>query len=173
MRIYEQESETHIYFYGGAFSNFATCPNGCAIEINGSVISFKTSEHAFMALKAVEFGDTVALKRIIEAKYPGEAKRIGRHAKGYNNATWSRVRYDRMKQCLVAKYTQNEYYKNKLLKTGDKVLVEASPTDKIWGVGVGIGDRALYSESTWNGQNLLGRCLMEVRSEIAKGNYDE
>ena len=173
MGFYEQESETHIYFYRGAFSNFATCRNGCAIEINGSVISFKTSEHALMALKAVEFGDTVALKRIIEAKYPGDARRIGRHIKGYNNDTWSRVRYDRMKQCLVAKYTQNEYYKNELLKTGDKVLVDASPTDKIWGVGVGIGDRALYSESTWNGQNLLGRCLMEVRSEIAKCNYDE
>lgn len=173
MSSYEQESETHIYFYGGVFSNFVTCHNGCAIEIDGRKISFKTSEHAFNALKAVEFGDMVSLKRIIESNYSSDAKEIGRYIKGFDDVVWERVRYDRMKQCLVAKYTQNENYRKILLETGNKVLVEARPTDKVWGVGVAIGDRNLYNELTWKGRNLLGRCLMEVRDEIANGVYDE
>ena len=172
MNFHEQESETHIYFDGGILSNFSTCRSGCAVDIGDMKIAFKTSEHAFMALKAYEFGDMAALKQIIDAPTPRDVRNIGDRIKGYNKAKWERVCYDRMKQCLVAKFTQNENYRKALLDTGTKVLVYAC-YNRFWGVGVSMGHRELYSESTWNGQNLLGRCLMEVRSEIAKGNYGE
>lgn len=164
--ITEYESQTHIYFYGGLFSNFSTCHNGCAIRIAGDMIAFKTSEHAFMASKAVEFNDLKALQRIINADYAGYAKKIGRQVKGFDPVHWDSVRYERMRQCLLAKYSQNELHQQALLASGDKILVEASPTDRIWGVGLGLNNRDLYDESKWKGKNLLGKCLMEVREQL-------
>ena len=153
MAAYEQESDTHIYFYGGVFSNFAYCPSGVSVAIGDELIAFRTSEHAFMALKAHEFGDT-------------DAKHIGRTVNNFDIDRWANVRYDAMKAALLAKFTQNENHKRALLDTGNKILVEASPSDRVWGVGLEIGDRRLYSENTWRGQNLLGQCLMEVREII-------
>lgn len=166
MATYEQESETHVYFYGGGFSNFAYCPSGVAVAIGDELIAFRTSEHAFMALKAHEFGDKDAIEELKEATRPSDARNIGRNIRGFDNNRWIAVRYDAMKAALLAKFSQNDNHKESLLGTGDKVLVEASPHDRVWGVGREIGDRRLYSEKTWRGQNLLGQCLMEVRDII-------
>ena len=68
----EQESETHIYFYGGAFSNFAYCPSGVAVVIGDELVAFRTSEHAFMALKAHEFEDIDAIEQLKEAVRPSD-----------------------------------------------------------------------------------------------------
>lgn len=166
MAAYEQESDTHIYFYGGVFSNFAYCPSGVSVAIGDELIAFRTSEHAFMALKAHEFGDTDAIEQLKEAVRPSDAKHIGRTVRNIANDRWSEVRYDAMRAVLLAKFTQNENHKRALLDTGNKILVEASPSDRVWGVGLEIGDRRLYSQNTWRGQNLLGQCLMEVREII-------
>lgn len=166
MAAYEQESDTHIYFYGGVFSNFAYCPSGVSVAIGDELIAFRTSEHAFMALKAHEFGDTDAIEQLKEAVRPSDAKHIGRTVRNFDNDRWSEVRYDAMKAALLAKFTQNENHQRTLLETGNKILVEASPSDRVWGVGLEIGDRRLYSERTWQGQNLLGQCLIEVREII-------
>lgn len=166
MANYEQESETHIYFYGGVFSNFAYCPSGVAIVLGNELVAFRTAEHAFMALKAHEFGDVDAIEQLKEAVRPSDAKHIGREVRNFDNKRWAIVRFDAMKAALLAKFTQNENHKQTLLETGNKILVEASPSDRVWGVGVGIGDRRLYSERTWRGQNLLGQALMEIREII-------
>ena len=166
MAAYEQESETHIYFYGGAFSNFAYCPSGVAVVIGDELIAFRTAEHAFSALKAYKFGDADAIEQLKEAIRPSDAKHIGRNVRGFDNNRWTEVHYDAMRTVLLAKFTQNENHKKSLLETDSKIIVEASPYDCLWGVGREIVDRRLYSERTWRGQNLLGQCLMEVRDII-------
>ena len=91
MKLRELESETHIYFYGGVFSNMTTCQNGVPIEIDNDIVAFRTSEHAFMALKAVEFGDVDSFNQIMNAPTPFDAKKIGRKVKGFDAKKWNSV----------------------------------------------------------------------------------
>jgi hypothetical protein len=97
-------------------------------------------------------------------KYPQDAKGIGRQIRNYNDRIWSAKRYHAMVQVLEAKFEDPEL-KEILLATGDRIIVEASPYDRIWGVGLSEEDDDLY-KGNWKGQNLLGKALMEVREKL-------
>lgn len=120
-----------------------------------------------MAEKARTFGDTDTLKQIMQAKYPREQKALGRKVHGFNESKWSSVCREVVYQGNLAKFSQNFDLKKLLLETGERIIAEASPYDKIWGIGLSEDDpRAL--RLPWPGQNLLGQVLMRVRNAVRR-----
>jgi ribA/ribD-fused uncharacterized protein len=150
---------TNIYFYGGYLSNF----HYCKFTLDGQ--QFQSSEQAFMYLKAKLMGDEVSATNILNASTPRDAKSLGRRIKPWNQQLWEKHNYNVMYKAVYAKFS-NDVLKKKLLDTGSTILVEASPTDRIWGIGLSVDDalRGL----PWNGQNLLGKVLMQVRTDLKK-----
>lgn len=128
---------------------------------------YATAEHFMMAAKARLFGDGAALERVLAAENPGAAKAAGRQVKGFVEAVWLEHRFDIVLRANRAKFTQNPAMADFLLQTGDKVLVEASPVDAIWGIGLAADDERAADPARWRGLNLLGFALMQVRAELA------
>ncbi len=130
-------------------------------EVNG--IKYSTAEHYMMAEKARLFGDIDTLRKILKAKTPREAQKLGREVKGFNNEIWKRYRFKIVVNGNLEKFKQNPELKRFLLNTGNKILVEASPDDQIWGIGLLASHPAAKNPNLWKGLNLLGFALMEVR----------
>lgn len=128
---------------------------------------YLTAEHFMMAEKSRLFEDQEATQKVVLAKTPGEAKRIGREVKGFDEEIWLQHRFDIVVKANLVKFSQNSDLKNYLLNTGERVLVEASPVDSIWGVGLAADDPLVESPESWQGLNLLGFALMEVREQLA------
>lgn len=160
-------TDTHVYFWGGEFSNFHPCKFGLIPwepDVNMELDdSYKSSEQAYMAAKAVFFGDFLIFNEILKAQSPREAKDLGRKVRGFNPVVWDIMKFSYMVFVNYCKYSQNPELKKLLLDTGNKTLVEASPVDLIWGVGFKEDDDLILDEKNWKGQNLLGKALMEVR----------
>lgn len=148
-----------VYFYGqtnayGVFSNF----HECDFEYMGH--RCKSSEQALMMAKADVFGDEATLEKIKRADAPGVCKRLGRSVKPYKDSVWAAARYDKMVEILKLKFADPRLRKV-LLDTANAVIAEASPTDRIWGIGRGVSEAR--GGAKWLGENLLGQALMEVR----------
>ena len=161
-------TDTHVYFWGEFLSNWYPARFTEARE--GKTLEFFNSEQYFMYEKAKAFGDEETAMRILfEGKNPKQAKTLGRKVKGYSDEVWDKMRYKVMLRANLLKYLQNKDLEKLLLNEefDGKNFVEASPIDRIWGIGCDEGT-ALDDESNWNGQNLLGKVLDEVRS-ILKG----
>lgn len=129
-------------------------------------ITYKTAEHYMMAEKARLFKDDQHLQAILEAEDPGKAKQLGRKVKGFDQQVWMDHRFDIVVKGNLLKFSQNEHLKEFLVNTGNRILVEASPTDRIWGIGMQQGEPGIEAPKKWNGLNLLGFALMEVRDEL-------
>ncbi|GLS26573.1 NADAR family protein [Marinibactrum halimedae] len=127
---------------------------------------FITAEHYMMYHKAKLFGDTNACEKVLSAKNPGEAKAIGRGVLGFEQKLWDEKRFEIVVNANLAKFSQNSELKAFLLHTENRVLVEASPVDKIWGIGLAQDNRACENPNLWKGLNLLGFSLMEVRDQL-------
>jgi ribA/ribD-fused uncharacterized protein len=133
-------------------------------EVDGTI--YPTAEHWMMAGKAKLFGDQEALKAILSCDTPAKAKKQGRLVQGFEQNTWDQHKYDIVVDGNFHKFTQHAVLKDFLLSTGDQVLVEASPFDTIWGIGLNSGSAAARNPAVWRGENLLGFALMEVRDKI-------
>lgn len=153
-------TDTHVFFWGSVFSNWYPCIFIYFEE------RFNNSEQAFMWEKANFFGDEEMSSAILKETNPRYAKAFGRKVKGFNVEQWMINSFMYMVAVNYAKFTQNQDLKEILLSTGDRVLVEASPYDKIWGIGLQQDDDRCLDENQWQGMNLLGRALMEVRKQI-------
>jgi ribA/ribD-fused uncharacterized protein len=129
-------------------------------------ITYKTAEHWMMAKKAELFNDNEILEKIIQANSPAEAKKLGREVRNYNDVLWLSSRYEIVKQGNLYKFHQNIDLKEFLLNTKERVLVEASPVDAIWGIGMAGDHKDIHNPEKWIGLNLLGFALMEVRDEL-------
>jgi ribA/ribD-fused uncharacterized protein len=129
-------------------------------------VIYKTAEHWMMAKKAELFNDNEVLAKIIKANSPAEAKKMGREVKNYDDKLWLANRYEIVKQGNRHKFSQNKDLKTFLLNTKDRVLVEASPVDPIWGIGMATDHKDVSNPEKWKGLNLLGFALMEVRDEL-------
>jgi ribA/ribD-fused uncharacterized protein len=129
-------------------------------------ITYPTAEHWMMAEKARLFDDQATLALILEAKTPNDAKSLGRRIKPFIHDRWVDRRFDAVVEGNLAKFGQNKDLLGFLVGTGDKILVEASPNDAIWGIGMSESDPAALSPLTWKGINLLGFALMEVRASL-------
>ena len=130
-------------------------------------ITYPTAEHFMMAEKARLFRDRQTLARILEARTPGAAKALGRKIKGYDEFAWEEHRFQIVVKGNVAKFTQNAAMGALLLATGTQVLVEASPVDPIWGIGLAKDAPQAQDPNMWQGLNLLGFALGLARDALA------
>lgn len=160
MIISERETDTHLYFLRGVLSNFEKC----YIKYKGHL--FATTEQAFMWEKAIFFNDHESASKILKEENPAKAKKLGREVKNFDDSKWSKVCYEIMYLINYEKYFQNTRLKNILLNTGDKILVEANPRDTRWAIGLSAEDDRVLDESQWQGENLLGKVLMELRKDL-------
>lgn len=158
-------------FHERIFSNFYESP--FIADFWGEPIIFNCVEQCFMYAKACTFGDIAIRDEIVDLdRHPADYKLLGKQVRNYDDAVWSRVRTDIMYKALYCKFTQNPALRAILLQTQDAVLVETSPHDTIWGIGVGKtrrpGQKAVdwTDIRNWEGENLLGFTLMEVRDAI-------
>ena len=129
--------------------------------VNG--IRYSSMEQYMMYQKAILFHDTKIAEKIMKTEDVAEIKQLGRLVSGYDDHIWSGVRQIVVYEGLLAKFSQNEDLKEKLLATGDKVLAECAVKDLVWGIGLSMTDPNRHEISKGNGQNLLGFTLMKVR----------
>lgn len=133
-------------------------------RVNG--INFFCLEQAFMYSKAMVFGDTDIGEKIMLQTSAKECKRLGRLVSNFNEHTWNKRKTAIMRSLCKQKFSNDPGLRNYLLSTSNYVLVEASPVDCIWGVGMDMDDPKIGSPANWRGQNLLGMVLMQVREEL-------
>ena len=142
------------------------------MEIDEKV--YDCCEQYMMAMKAKLFHDDEKLSRIMEASNdPRLQKKLGRQVKGFNLEVWEKNAKDIVYAANWAKFSQHKNLRKSLLSTGDKVIVEASPYDKVWGVAMKANDPDILDPDKWRGTNWLGEVLMKVRDDLKKENPDE
>lgn len=145
------------FFWNGPFSSWHIAP----ISING--ITYNCCEQYFMWKKALAFGDEDTAEKIITSYDPRKQKSLGRQVKNFVPAQWDAISRDVMFRAHMAKYERYTHLRDRLLATGATTLVEASPYDKLWGIGLDQNDpRALNSEE-WLGKNWLGYILTDIK----------
>ncbi len=127
---------------------------------------FASAEHYMMWRKAQLFGDHDVAAEVLKATSPARAKELGRQVSGFDSEMWTRHRWEIVVSGSLAKFTSDPALTAYLVGTGDAVLVEASPDDRIWGIGLTADDPRAAVPSRWRGLNLLGFALMEARSRI-------
>lgn len=124
---------------------------------------YATAEHFMMAEKAALFGDQDTRAEVLQAPNPGAAKALGRKVRGFDESKWVEHRFGIVVRANEAKFSQNAELGQFLKQTSSRVLVEASPVDRIWGVGLAADDEKVNDPNHWQGLNLLGFALMHVR----------
>ncbi|SEK13323.1 NADAR family protein [Paraburkholderia diazotrophica] len=151
-------------FFGAddALSNW----HPCRFSYHG--VDFTSVEHFMMFSKAKLFGDENAAAEILAARHPKDQKAIGRGVKGFDLATWEGKRESIVYVGCREKFAQNPGLRSLLLATAPTELVEASPYDRIWGVGLGERDPLILDKAYWRGTNLLGITLMKVRDTLSR-----
>jgi hypothetical protein len=125
-------------------------------------------EQFMMAEKARLFGDKNAEKMIMGTSDPSDQKRFGRGVQGFDTRKWDSVCYEIVVRGNLEKYRQNAGLCENLLATGNLTMVEASPKDKIWGIGMDKNHKDATKPGKWLGRNLLGKALNDVRATIRK-----
>ncbi len=127
---------------------------------------FISVEQAMMFGKAILFNDFEIAAEILKSDNQKVIRELGRKVKNYNEITWNNARYNYVKGLILEKFKQNPDLYTILEKTGDIILVEGAWYDKIWGVGLKDTDPLIQDQKNWKGENLLGKCLMEVRESL-------
>ena len=130
---------------------------------------YPTAEHYMMAKKAELFGEHELAAQILAAASPGQAKALGRTVSGFDERVWQQQRREIVVRGNLHKFSQHPALRSYLLDSGSRVLVEASPLDTIWGIGLEAASPAASNPDEWRGLNLLGFALMEVREALAGG----
>jgi ribA/ribD-fused uncharacterized protein len=133
--------------------------------------TFRSAEHYMMWRKAKLFGDDDTAARVVAAGHPRQAKMLGRRVRDFDEPTWLAHRYEIVVDASVAKFGQHPHLREFLLRTGDRVLVEASPTDRIWGIGLAASDARTGDPAQWIGLNLLGFALMQARAMLRANRH--
>lgn len=170
-RLAAGEQFTYLFFWGHSVPKDGSIGKTCfsqwypsAFEVEGD--SYPTAEHWMMASKAKLFGDNEMLTKVLEALDPHTAKAIGRQVRNFDDKVWKANARRLVTEGNIHKFSQNEALRLFLKSTGDAVLVEASPRDCIWGIGLGQDNPRTLDPVTWRGQNLLGFALMDVREKL-------
>lgn len=150
------------FFWSGPFSQWYHSE----FVVNGR--TFNCAEQYMMFAKALIFGDVNTAERIMSTKNPQEQKKLGRQVKDFVPHIWGNISRELVYQGNMAKFLQNCNLYDILLDTGDKILVEASPYDKIWGIGLDEEAAKITPPNEWPGTNWLGEVLTQVRTDILK-----
>lgn len=151
---------TFFFTEASPFSQWYRC------SFTASEVTFNCAEQYMMHGKAVLFGDAEVAAQIIATAHPKQQKALGRKVKNFDDKVWKREREAIVLAGSRLKYTQNPELKELLLATVGTELVEASPYDRIWGIGLSAKDPRAQDPATWKGQNLLGKILTKLREEL-------
>lgn len=163
-----EEGEPPVLFLGAgedqgefrAFSNDAEYP----IEIEG--VQYPTVEHYYQAMKAKEFGDEEAQKKILDSRTPKVAKALGRKVKNFMKEVWDDKKRDIMTRAVRAKFVQHPELQKQLIDTGTRQIGKADPRNTFWGIGTGVASEKSKEPSKWRGRNELGKLLMAFRQDF-------
>ncbi|QHV97923.1 NADAR family protein [Spirosoma endbachense] len=173
---YEQSARLKYLFFWGhqprkdgrigesCFSQWWVAP----FDVNG--VQYRSAEQYMMAEKARLFDDTDVLEKILTCQSPAEAKKLGRLVQNFDPAVWDAESVAIVVAANAYKFSQHPDLKAFLLNTGERVLVEASPVDTIWGIGLAKDHPDCETPQKWPGKNQLGFALMEVRDRLRAGN---
>lgn len=169
--VADSSPKKFLFFWGHQPSKDGSITKSCFSQwwespftVDG--IEYRSAEHWMMAKKAALFGDGEMEARILGCQSPAEAKKLGREVSGYNEEEWVANRYNIVMQGNYHKFSQNDELKKFLFSTGDRILVEASPVDPIWGIGLDENSAEAVHPENWRGLNLLGFAIMEARERI-------
>ncbi len=170
------ENLKFLFFWGNVKTDFIS--KSCfsqwyesSFVIDG--IEYQTAEHYMMAEKALLFNDKEIYDQIIESSKPGKVKELGRQVKNFDQKTWEENRFEIVVRGNFHKFNQNPELATFLINTKNRVLVEASPLDDIWGIGLAQADENSQNPNLWKGQNLLGYALMVTRDLLNEKIKDE
>jgi ribA/ribD-fused uncharacterized protein len=152
-------NEDFVLFWDGIYSNW----NSARFTDPITNITFEHTEKAFMWYKADFFKDLGSRATIEKETDPSVVKKLGRLVQPYDQTQWDCVKVGFMVYVNYLKFSQDLTLKQIILDTGDRVLVECSPYDKVWGIGLRENDPSAMIRDRWLGQNLLGFSLMKVR----------
>ena len=160
-----------VFFWGHTSRSNALGPECLSqwyparFEVDG--VHFPTAEHFMMWSKARLFADDATAHDILSAPSPGAAKSLGRKVHGFSQTRWDEQRPSIVVAGNVAKFGQTPALREYLLATRKRILVEASPTDTVWGIGLDARDPRAQDPASWRGLNLLGFALMHARERLA------
>lgn len=168
----------YIFFWGHQPASDGKITKSCLsqwwpAEFKINEVTYFSAEHYMMAEKARIFNDFTMLEKILHTQSPKQVKQFGREVKNFDKNIWEQHREEVIKRGNIAKFSQNKELKEYLLSTKNKVLVEASPLDKIWGIGLSEQEKDAQNPLLWKGLNLLGFVLMEVRDELYKNEVNQ
>jgi ribA/ribD-fused uncharacterized protein len=167
------EKIKYIFFWGHHPKKDGSIDQSCFSQwwqapFSAQGIEYKTAEHWIMANKARLFEDAKHFQQVLACFSPAEAKKIGRLVDNFDSQMWDKHKYEFVRQGNYHKFSQHTNLQEYLVNTGDRVLVEASPVDCIWGIGLAKTDKNIYNPAKWKGENLLGFDLMEVREKLKR-----
>lgn len=160
-----RSTDKYHFFWNSKLSQWSTSPFVNRIHL---IEKYNCAEQYMMYMKAILFNDFETAKRIYQSKYPREMQALGRQVKGYDQKIWNEWKYQIVVDGNILKFQQNPILKKMLFDTYPLQLVEASPVDKVWGVGLAEDDPLIDDENNWQGENLLGKALTEVRNTLMK-----
>lgn len=158
---YERVTDTHVYFWGGCFSQWAKSN----FTDDETKKHFDSCEKYMMYNKAKLF-DKSFCDPILKCNDPKEIKKMGKQIKNFDQVVWDEHKYKIVVRGNYLKFAQDEQLKSVLISAGDRIFVEASPYDKIWGVGLYEDDDNILDEKNWAGENLLGKAITDVSKMI-------
>lgn len=161
------ETDNYVFFWKPPSPFDQWTP--CKFEAEGVV--YNCAEQWMMAEKARLFGDTEVRRQILNEYHPRKQKQLGQRVRGFNHALWDSHRFDIVLTGNRLKFQQNFELLSQLRATSDKILVEASPQDRIWGIGLDAENAQRTPQEKWPGMNLLGQVLMSVRRELGDCNF--
>lgn len=171
-RLAAGERLKYLLFWGHTPARRGTIDKACFSQwwpapfaVDG--VRFATAEHFMMYEKARLFCDIATAQAILRDDRAPVAKQLGRSVHGFVDEVWQAARFDIVVRGSVAKFSQHHELKMFLLATGDTILVEASPTDRVWGIGLAANDEHATQPARWRGLNLLGFALMEARRQLS------
>ncbi len=156
--------EKFTFFWNGHFSQW----HPCKFKDDITNISFNCAEQYMMYAKAIFFKDLHSAVKIIDSKSPREQKALGRKVHNFNEGKWNDICKDIVAYGNFLKFSQNPALLDKLIATQGTILVEASPYDKVWGIGLSETDPRARHIKTWQGKNWLGEILTNLRDDFIK-----
>jgi ribA/ribD-fused uncharacterized protein len=153
-------TDKYVFFWGGTMSQW----HASEFEIDGQ--KYTCAEQYMMYKKASLFEDEDVANAIMRTNNPREQKALGRKVRGFDKDKWEEVCKEYVYEANYAKFTQNPHMLEELKTYGNREIVESSPEDSIWGIGMHENHPDILDKSKWQGKNWLGQSIMRVRDEL-------